>query len=93
MLNLNFTHYIFKEGDMFVAYAPELDVSSCGHTMEEARRNLKDAVKGFLESARDRGMLDQLLIEAGYQLAERGEQWNAPELRAFERDEVSLQYA
>ena len=34
---------------MYVAYCPELDVSSCGHKIDEARKNLKEAVGILLD--------------------------------------------
>ena len=33
---------IWKEWGMFTAYCPEFDVASCGHTPEEAKKNLRD---------------------------------------------------
>ena len=39
-----FTEQLMREGVMVVAYCPELDVSSCGHTVEEARSNLQTAL-------------------------------------------------
>lgn len=40
---------------------PELDVPSCGHDVEEARRNLKTAVRLFVEEAEKLGTLDEIL--------------------------------
>ena len=40
-----------REGDGYVATRPELDIVSQGNTIEEARRNLVEAVEGFLEVA------------------------------------------
>ncbi len=37
--------------DGFVALCPDLDVASQGETVEEARRNLQEAVELFLETA------------------------------------------
>ncbi len=48
---LQFTAVIEREGDRYVATCPELDVVSQGATIEEARRNLLEAVEGFLEVA------------------------------------------
>ena len=93
MLNLNFTTQIFKEGKMLVAYNPEFDVSSCGYTLSEARDNLQEALEGFLESAQERGVLKEILEEAGYSLAEKKKQWQAPEFLALERGNLALQYA
>ncbi|MGO4880185.1 MAG: type II toxin-antitoxin system HicB family antitoxin [Bryobacteraceae bacterium] len=77
MQRFSFDTHIFKEGDTFVAYVPALDVSSCGATDEDARRNILDAVKGFLVSSADLGTLDEILKEAGYE--PEGEGWRAPE--------------
>jgi predicted RNase H-like HicB family nuclease len=59
--------HVFKEGPTYVAHAPELDVSSCGDTDEEARKNIQDAVRGFLETSAEMGTLEEILLEAGYQ--------------------------
>ncbi|HCY75288.1 MAG: type II toxin-antitoxin system HicB family antitoxin [Ignavibacterium sp.] len=47
----NFTAIIEKEGDMYVALCPELDIASQGNSVEEARQNLKEAIELFLEEA------------------------------------------
>ncbi len=65
-MDIQFTTRIFKEGRTFVAHAHELDVSSCGPTKEKAQRNLKEAVRLFLEEAEKTGTLQTILDEAGY---------------------------
>ena len=45
------TAIIEREGDGYVALCPELDVASQGNTIEEARRNLQEALELFLETA------------------------------------------
>ncbi|MGA3201122.1 MAG: hypothetical protein ABSF12_01365 [Bryobacteraceae bacterium] len=55
---------------MFVAHALELDVSSCGGSAAKAVKNLKDAVRLFLEAAEKMGTLDRILEEAGYKMIE-----------------------
>ncbi|MEW5818176.1 MAG: type II toxin-antitoxin system HicB family antitoxin [Spirochaetota bacterium] len=42
---------IEKEGDWYVSLCPELDIASQGSTIEEARKNLQEAVELFLECA------------------------------------------
>jgi predicted RNase H-like HicB family nuclease len=76
MRGFSFDAHIFKEGDAYVAHAPALDVSSCGATDEEARRNIRDAVRGFLAASADMGTLDEILREAGYR--REGGEWRAP---------------
>lgn len=72
-IQLNAT--IWKEGDTYVAYNPQLDISSCGDTPEEAKQNLSNAVTAFIEEARSMGTLQQILEEAGFR---GGTEWRAP---------------
>jgi predicted RNase H-like HicB family nuclease len=65
MQDISFTVHTFKEGKMYVAYVPELDLSSCGATDEEARKNIRDAVRGFVETSAEMGTLAEILEEAG----------------------------
>ena len=51
MTKSSFTAILEKEGDLYVAPCPELDVVSQGATIEEAVANLKEAVELFLECA------------------------------------------
>jgi predicted RNase H-like HicB family nuclease len=86
--SISFTMHLFKEGDVFVAYVPELDLSSCGDTAEVARRNIRDAVQGFLETSERMGTLSEILEEAGYR--REGEDWQPPEFVSLDRVTVSL---
>ena len=43
------TGEIWQEGNMYTSYCPELDVASCGHTEEEARRNLLEVIEIFID--------------------------------------------
>ena len=65
-MEIQFTSQIFKEGRVYVAYAPELDISSCGGTREKAQKNLLEATRLFLEESEKMGTLEQILEEAGY---------------------------
>ncbi len=42
---------IEREGEWYVATCPELDIASQGHSVEEAKQNLFEAVQLFLETA------------------------------------------
>ena len=46
-----FTAVIEREGDGYVALCPELDIASQGDSIEEARRNLQEALELFFETA------------------------------------------
>jgi predicted RNase H-like HicB family nuclease len=61
-----FTEQLIQDGETIVAYCPELDISSCGDTIAQARANLQTALRLFLEEAAKMGTLRQILLEAGY---------------------------
>ena len=63
---LQFVGAIWQEGEMYTAYCPELDLATCGHTIEEVRHNLHEVIKIFLQETADMGTLGELLAEAGY---------------------------
>ncbi len=80
--------HIFKEGKAYVAYVPELDLSSCGGTDEDARRNIQQAVAAFLETTAEMGTLEEILGEAGY--VREGDAWRAPEFVSLDRITLSV---
>ena len=51
MATTMYTAIIEKEGNLYAALCPELDVASQGTTVEEATSNLQEAVELFLECA------------------------------------------
>jgi len=83
MPEISYTVHTFKEGATYVAYVPELDVSSCGVTSDEARQNIREAVQGFVEASAARGTLTEILKEAGY--VRGGGAWRAPEFVSLDR--------
>ena len=62
--------YIKKEGDMYSAVCIEFGIASCGYTIEEAYKNVIEAVEIHLHDARELGTLDELLTEAGFEIPE-----------------------
>lgn len=85
--NITFTVHVFREGRVFVAHNPELNVSSCGDTVEEAKKNLKDAVRGFLKSAHKMGTLKNILEDAGYSFHRNA--WQDQNLMVMDRFSVA----
>jgi len=65
-MDLEYTVYIWQEGDQFVAHAMPLNVMSSGKTVDEARKALDEAVRLFLKTAEDMGTLEEVLEECGY---------------------------
>lgn len=60
----------------YVAYSPELDVSSCGPSEEVARRHLSEAVRILFEEADRKGKTDEMLEELGFRKKRRF--WQVP---------------
>jgi len=83
MIQIEFDMIVFKEDASYVAYCPELDISSCGNTVEHAKEMLKTAIRLFLEEAEKMGTLDDILEEANYKKDANGK-WLPPKLVATE---------
>jgi predicted RNase H-like HicB family nuclease len=68
---------IFKEDDLYVALCPELDVSSFGETISEAKASLEEALLAFLEECERMNTLEIVLEEAGFK--QQNNQWKLRE--------------
>lgn len=91
MQQVEFTSLIFKEGEAFVSYCPELGVGSCGDSVEEARRRLQEAVRLFLEESQRMGTLQDILHEEGFVPHDaNGASWSPPPLIATEHMQVAF---
>ncbi len=86
--NIEYMTQIWQEGKQFVAHAMPLDVMSSGHTVNEARSALAEAVDLFLATAADHGALADVLEEAGYELKQG--HWISPVWVATERQSVAV---
>ena len=77
-MNLSIRVEIFKEGDVYVALSPELNVSSFGETIDEAKESIREAIEGFLEECREMGSLNEILEESGFLRVENNWQSRIP---------------
>ena len=69
-MRMRLTEELCREGNMYVAYCPELDVPSCGETVEQAKNNLKEVILIHLMETAKMGTLDKLLQDAGFDQAQ-----------------------
>lgn len=83
MIQIDFDIIVYRENETFIAYCPELDVSSCGNTINHAKEMLRTAVRLFLEEVEKMGTLDEILSEANY-LKDTSGRWIPPKLVATE---------
>lgn len=88
-MKLKLTEELWKEGDMYVSYCPELDIASCGETVAQAKKNLHEVIIINLEEAQKLGTLNDLLKEAGLDEAQ-GVLVSRKELVGFTPIEVAL---
>lgn len=69
-----FTAVIERDDDWYVALCPELDIASQGKSVEQARRNLIEAIELFFEVAspseiRDRTRAEVFVTQVGVAVA------------------------
>ena len=57
------TCIIEKEGDSYISLCPQIDIASQGNSIEEARKNLVEAIELFLEMASPNEILARVYSE------------------------------
>ena len=67
VMKIQFTEELWKEGNMYVSYSPELDISACGNSIEQAKKNLIDVIGINFEEMKKLGTLEGYLREAGFE--------------------------
>jgi predicted RNase H-like HicB family nuclease len=87
-MKLRLTEEIWKEGNMYVSYCPELDISSCGDTIEKAKSNLTETIQINVEETKKNGTFDKFLKEYGFTQSFEGSFVIRKELIGFEPIEV-----
>jgi len=67
MMKMNFDMIVFEEGKTYVAYCPELDLSSFEEIPYRTQKEmLRTAIRLFLEEAEKMGTLEDILSEVDY---------------------------
>lgn len=89
-MKIRLTEEIWKEGNMYVSYCPELDIPSCGESIEQAKKNLKEVIIINLEEAQKIGTFDSLLQESGFDEIEGAVLSVRKELVGFAPIEVAI---
>jgi len=89
-MKVKVTEEIWKEGNLYVSYCPELDIASCGESVEESKKNLKEVISINFEECQKMGTLNQLLQEAGFTEKQGDVLMNRKELVGFSPIEVGI---
>ena len=66
-----------KERNSFIAYSPAVDLSTCGRTLEEAKKNFHEALGIFFEECTAMGTLEKALESLGWEKKGR-KKWLPP---------------
>ena len=67
-MKFRLTEEIWKEGNMYVSYCPELDISSCGDNIEQAKKNLYETIQINIEETKKWGLLKNFLMNVAWKL-------------------------
>lgn len=72
-MGLELSVFLFKDGEVFNAYCPELDLVGCDYTSEGARKSFDVALSDYLEYTLEKGTLEQDLLEHGWRKTKSGD--------------------
>ncbi len=65
-MRFSITEEIWKEGKMYVSYCPEMDISSCGQDIPQAKKNLSEAIQITIEETQKMGTFEQFLADLSF---------------------------
>ncbi len=91
MKTLKMTIEFWREGNLYLARSPELDMVAQGNSLEEAKRNLLEVIEIQFEEMKELGTLDEFLLEAGYKSEEEIAQ-SEKEIIGFDKSFVVLEH-
>ena len=89
-MKIRLTEEIWKEGNMYVSYCPELDIASCGEDIEQAKTNLYEAITITIEETKKMGTFSTFLENCGIEAASEDLLTARKELVGFAPIELSL---
>ena len=83
--------FFIKEGDMFIAYCPVLDLSTAAPSFKEANKNFVEAVDIFFEVCLKHKTLDRSLESLGWERSSgRSHDWHPPMIVGQDRLTVTV---
>jgi len=64
-MKIRLTEEIWREGNMYVSYCPELDIASCGEDVQQAKKNLTDTILINIEETKRLGTFKKFIEDCG----------------------------
>ena len=83
MLSAKLPVEIFKEGGLFIAYCPALDISTSAESLAEVRKMFAEMVNIFFEEVIKMGTMDEVLSQCGWRKVSRPQRHWEPPKRQF----------
>lgn len=68
---MGLTVLFIKENSKYIAYAPALDLSTCGNTPDRAKKRFEKILNIFIKELIKMGTLEKVLSECGWQKISR----------------------
>ncbi len=62
---------IFKEGDYYIAFSPDLQIATHANSFEQAKLRFEERLQIFLERAEETGTLEKRLRKLGWTTSKR----------------------
>lgn len=75
---LQVTVFFFREGKDIIAFAPALELATCGRDEAHARRQFVKALDAYFRSLKKMGTVREALEELGWKRIPRAETWRPP---------------
>lgn len=87
VLNLMF----HREGNKFIAYSPALDLSTCGDSLEQAKKRFEEMLSLFIEEVDKMGTLEDVLLECGWKkVSYPHKHWQPPIFIGQDQEEIKI---
>lgn len=82
---------IFREGKVYIASSPVLDLSTCADTLPSAKARFVEAAEIFFKELAKMGTTEEVLGDLGWQRTANG--WQPPEEVAHEKKQFDAPVA
>ena len=92
MKTLKMTIEFWREGNLYLARSPELDMVAQGSSLEEAKMHLLEVIEIQFEEMKELGTLAELLLQAGYKPEDEIAE-SEKEIIGFDKSFVVLEHA
>lgn len=84
--NIDLEVYFIQEGDLIVAFNPQLNLSSFGESVEDAFTAFDEMLKLWVEDTIEMGTFQQVMLEAGFIIEPTTTTYTQPDLPSLAKE-------